>query len=102
MGQTQTASFKAVLSMKECMLLYQLCSCSPKAAFLGDKYCVYVYFSAEGPAMQLDNEELSFPDLTSLGELETPVNLLSDRSLTALLLQLSLSLICLALSFRAV
>lgn len=52
--------------------------------------------------MQLDNEELSFPDLTSLGELETPVHLLSDRSLTALLLQLSLSLICLALSFRAV
>lgn len=46
--------------------------------------------------MQLDNEELSFPDLNSLGELETPVHLLSNRSFTTLLLQLSLSLVCLA------
>lgn len=60
---------------------------------------MYVFLhkkKAEGPAVQLDNEELSFPDLNSLGELETPVHLFSNRSFTTLLLQLSLSLVCLA------
>lgn len=52
--------------------------------------------------MPLGNEELSFSHLTCFGELETPSRLLSDRSFAALLLQLSFSLVCLALSFRAV
>lgn len=43
--------------------------------------------------MQLDDEELSFSHVTSLGELETPIHLLSDRSFATSLLQLSLSLV---------
>lgn len=53
-------------------------------------------------AMQLTSEELNFPSLTGLGELEILVHFLSVRSLATLLLQLSLILVCLALCFRVV
>lgn len=52
--------------------------------------------------MQLASEELNFPNLTALCELETLVHFLSVRSLATLLLQLSLILVCLALCFRVV
>lgn len=95
--------------MKRCMLPYQLCRYSPKAAFSENKYCMYVlrkkkkhHQKTGGPAMQLACGELNFPNLTGLGELQTLVHFLSVTSLATLLLQLSLILVCLALCFRVV
>lgn len=59
--------------MEGCVLLYQLCRCRPKLLSLEINTVCFCIRRSRGPAVQLDNEELNFPDLPSLGELGTPV-----------------------------
>lgn len=95
----KTASFKAGLSVKGCVLPYQLCKCSPETAFLRDKYCTHVLHRKKrgtcSTAGQWGTELPQFNRTWWGGDS-------GSFPLATLLPQLSLVLVCLALWFRVV